>query len=73
MNDKFIVIKRSDIDKYLTDMSKGIFDYHLQEIEIGRMNDNKTLFNFYLVVNQDEPYADEVIEIMKRHGHWEVE
>lgn len=26
--------------------------------------------NTYLVINTDEPYADEVIEIMKRHGHW---
>lgn len=73
MNDKFVVIKRSDIDKYLTDTSKDIFNYHLQEIEMGRMNDDKTPFNFYLVINQNEPYANEVMEIMKRHGHWEVE
>lgn len=24
----------------------------------------------YIVINMDEPYADEVIEIMKRNGHW---
>lgn len=24
----------------------------------------------YLVINRDEHYADEVIEILKRHGHW---
>ena len=26
--------------------------------------------NTYLVINTDEPYADEVIAILKRHGHW---
>jgi len=24
----------------------------------------------YLVINTDEPYADEIIEIMKRYVHW---
>lgn len=24
----------------------------------------------YLVINTDEPYADEIIEILKRNGHW---
>ncbi|WP_036125583.1 hypothetical protein [Lysinibacillus sphaericus] len=26
--------------------------------------------NMYLVINTDEPYANEVIEILKLHGHW---
>lgn len=26
--------------------------------------------NIYLVINTDESYADEVIEILKLHGHW---
>jgi chemotaxis regulatin CheY-phosphate phosphatase CheZ len=25
----------------------------------------------YIVINTDEPYAEEVIEIMKKHGHWD--
>lgn len=29
-------------------------------------NNEKT----YIVINTDEPYADEIIEIMKRYGHW---
>lgn len=24
----------------------------------------------YIVINMDEPYVEEVIEIMKRNGHW---
>ena len=24
----------------------------------------------YIVINQDESYADEVIEILKKNGHW---
>jgi len=26
--------------------------------------------NEYLVINTDEPYAEEIIEILKRNGHW---
>lgn len=26
--------------------------------------------NIYVVINIDESYADEVIEILKLHGHW---
>jgi hypothetical protein len=26
--------------------------------------------NTYLVINTDEPYVDEIINILKRHGHW---
>jgi chemotaxis regulatin CheY-phosphate phosphatase CheZ len=25
----------------------------------------------YIVINMDEPYAEEVTEIMKKHGHWD--
>lgn len=27
----------------------------------------------YLVINRDEPYAPEIIEVLKKHGHWEGE
>lgn len=26
--------------------------------------------NTYLAINTDEPYAEQIIEIMKQHGHW---
>lgn len=26
--------------------------------------------NTYIVINTDEPYAPEVVEILKRYGHW---
>ena len=26
--------------------------------------------NIYFVINADESYADEVIQILKQHGHW---
>ena len=29
--------------------------------------------NYYLVINKDEPYVNEVIAIMDKHGHWEGE
>jgi hypothetical protein len=30
----------------------------------------KTTNNSYLVINADELYADEIIEILIRNGHW---
>lgn len=67
---KFLVLKNEDLDKYLD----CDYEHHLysivQTIEAGRMVDGKTEDNHYLVINQDEPYAAEVIEIMKKHGHW---
>jgi hypothetical protein len=39
-------------------------------IYLGLLRDKKNTNKTYLVINTDEPYADEVIEIMKRHGHW---
>ena len=25
----------------------------------------------YIVINTDEPYIDEIINVMKKHGHWD--
>lgn len=66
---KFIVIKNDDVEKYLTYQDKIILKYMLRAIEKGRTEDSKK-FNYYVVINTDELYADEVIEIMKKNGHW---
>lgn len=48
-----------------------VLDDVLLQIEQGREYDGKKPFNNYIVINVDEPYADEVLEILKRHGHWD--
>jgi len=69
---KFIVLKRDDCNKYLDKEHGSMLSEVLQCIAAGRLQDqDKTsISNEYLVINTDEPYAPEIIEIMKRNGHW---
>ncbi|WP_229716811.1 hypothetical protein [Paenibacillus aceti] len=67
---KFTVIKNEDVDKYLDDRDRSELSRILWKIEQGRYEEGKDAANTYLVVNTDEPYAPEVIAIMKDHGHW---
>ena len=69
IGNKFIVIKKDDLEKYLHPNTRAEFDYALDKIERMRKNDGKKS-NYYVVINVDEPYADKVIELMKEHGHW---
>lgn len=72
MANKFIVVKREDAKKYLDVSQKYALVGMFEDIDKGRKEDGKlpASNNSYVVVNIDEPYANEVIEIMKRHGHW---
>lgn len=71
MRIKHLVIKIEDYVKYVNSSFKAaMLDNDLEDIKKGRIADGKNPSNTYLVINTDEPYADEVIEIMKRHGHW---
>ncbi|WP_240455750.1 hypothetical protein [Virgibacillus sp. Bac332] len=66
---KYIVVKNEDIEKYLNKSDKQLFTNCVGQIQMSREiegRDNPT----YLVINTDELYADEVIDIMKKHGHW---
>jgi len=70
---KFIVLKNEDLDKYLTAQEEYDLYGIVSSVDAGRMVDGKVYDNRYLVINRDEPYAVEVIEIMKKHGHWDEE
>ncbi len=59
-----IVIKREDILKYLTDNQIKYLDAVLNNIADGRKKDGKKTDNSYYICNTDEPYADEVLEII---------
>lgn len=68
---KFIVIKLDDLVKYVTSHFKiAMLDNDLKDIQEGRKAEGKDPVPDYIVINTDEPYADEVIEILKRNGHW---
>jgi hypothetical protein len=68
------LLKQGDYQKYVHEELKEkfelIFGEVLDTIEQGRVKDGKHPFNNYVVINLDEPYIDEIVEIMKRHGHW---
>ena len=59
-----IVIKREDIFKYLTDNQIKNLDDVLNTIADGRKKDGKKPVNSYYICNKDEPYADEVLEVI---------
>jgi hypothetical protein len=67
---KFIVIKDKDYDMVTTPSEMNQVSIICHRIKKFREREGKEPNPTYLVINADEPYADEVIEIMKRHGHW---
>lgn len=70
---RYTVINERDVKKYLEPEDQKdlqqLLNYYLGKIEEGRAVDAKEPFNAYLVINTDELYAAEVIDIMKRNGH----
>ncbi|MBX4152423.1 hypothetical protein K1X09_34565 [Paenibacillus lautus] len=72
MKNKFIVLKSEDAEKYLTTSEKYELVGMFEAIDAGRKKDGKTPAsdNTYVVINTDEPYFNEVLAIMKEHGHW---
>lgn len=66
---KYVVAKRDDIEKYLDIEGQRALHQCLNVISEGRGRDGK-MRNTYLVLNTDEPYAAQVAQIMKNHGHY---
>lgn len=73
IEDKFIVIKIEDVDRYLTEEDSWILVRLQQAILAGREKENKKL-NDYWVCNRDEPYADKIIQtILEGEANKEIE
>jgi len=70
MVSKFIVLKIEDIEKYLSDPEIVTLSNLIEKICDSRQKDGKGRTNRYLVANVDEPYAPEIVGILKRNGHW---
>ncbi len=64
---KFIVLNLEHIFEYmgynLLTLKRILKEYY--EMSLPKEKDHE-----YLVINTDEPYIDEVIEVLKKHGHW---
>ena len=67
---KYLVLKLQDIEAYLNDEQKDQLELICRTIGAGRERDGKPIDNVYMVINHDEPYADDVAMIMKKHGHY---
>lgn len=72
---QYTIINERDVDKYLSIGEQQdlaiVLDRILGNIEHGRGKEGKNPHNSYIVINTDEPYIDEIVEVMKRHGHFE--
>lgn len=65
--DKYIVIKRSELEQ-IHRFNQEAVNLAVKMINLNRKEAGKKP-NTYIVINRDEPYADQVIGIMKKHGH----
>lgn len=70
MKKKFLVVKQEDILNHLNGFEQKELARLMGKIQMGRKLAGKPSDNFYLVVNTDEPYAEQIIEIMKANGHY---
>lgn len=67
---RFRVFKNEDIEKHLNDRQKENLEDIICDIHAGRISEGKDKWpNIYLVLNIDEPYAQQVWGIMSAHGH----
>lgn len=55
---KYLVLKQDDL-AYLDDRQEELLRYLFQVVEIGRKREGKKS-NSYVVVNEDEPYAEDI-------------
>ncbi|MGN4759913.1 hypothetical protein ACTFRK_29255 [Bacillus cereus group sp. MYBK227-2] len=71
---RYTVLNEKDLERYVNEERREefrqILNEVLGEIEDGRLSDDKKPYNSYIVINTDEPYINEIIEVMKRHGHF---
>lgn len=68
MENKYLVLKWDDISQHLTDPEREQLDNIMDSVAIGRMGQRKK-DNTYVVVNEDEPYAEQVWQLIQEY--WE--
>lgn len=72
---RYTIINEHDLNKYVNEDDRDDLNRELsyvqRRIEEAREEEGKSPYNSYIVINTDEPYILEIIEVMKRHGHFE--
>jgi hypothetical protein len=63
---KYLVIKWADMRKYLNERQLQNLQEIIAKVGIGRAQDDKD-DHIYVVVNQDEPYAEDVWKLIEKH------
>ena len=62
--EKYLVLKIDDLDQYLFPFQKKQLSMICAIVENGRRVDDKKQ-NYYVVVNQDEPYSEQVWKLIE--------
>jgi hypothetical protein len=57
IGDKFVVLKKEDIENYLTEEQKKNLESIGQTIQNKREINGKSVDNSYIVINMDEEYS----------------
>lgn len=65
-----LVLKLDDIEKVLIDKRKEQLADICRFIRDNRKIREKNPAPEYIVINTDEPYINDIIEILKKNGHW---
>ena len=61
--EKYLVLKLADIENYLSQRHKELLNECCDEIRLARLMVGKKL-NHYIVVNEEEPYAEKVWDLV---------
>ncbi len=64
---KYEVMKLDDIDKFLLPYEKHWLAAIVRSLQAGRRGEGKEPCNSYVVVNEDESYAEQVWQLIQRH------
>lgn len=63
--DTHLVLKYKDIEKYCSAGDLNALDFIRHKIKKGREKDGRSVCNEYYMCNTDEPYANEVLKVIK--------
>lgn len=68
---KFLVLNLRDMEGMPQRLAEAIDEAALF-VSAERASQDKDPCPEYLVINTDEPYIGEIIDVLKRHGHWGI-
>ena len=72
---RYTIINEGDYQKYVSREDQYDFEEELDHIQrviqASREREGKKPYNSYIVINTDEPYIQEIIAVMRRHGHFD--